>query len=439
MTRTLLSGAVVVTCDERHTVHTPGDVLMEDDRIAWVGREYQGEYDIRIPAAGRLVMPGLINAHTHAPMTIFRSLADDVDLRVFLEERAWPRELKLTGEDVYAGAVLAGIEMLKCGVTSYVDMYFFEEDLAQAALDTGLRATITPPIIETPAWRPLIGGWERCIERALDFHGRWQGRAGRISAGMGPHAPYSVPFEALGEVAAEARRAGMPVHIHLVETAAERDGFNAGGRGSTVAALEDMGFFDGPVIAAHSVWLDDGDIDIYGRRDVGVAHCPQSNAKLGAGIAPVAAMLAAGVQIGLGTDGAATNNNLDLWEELRLAPLLAKVSALDPKPVSAQQALWMATRMGARAIHQPAIGALEPGRKADILMLSIEDSTAVPVFGPGTYIDHLVYAMGSQLVDSVWVNGRRVVKDREVLTVDEAGARQAARRAAMAVSERVGV
>jgi len=227
------------------------------------------------------------------------------------------------------------------------------------------------------------------------------------------------------------------VNIHLVETKQERDAFNARGMGSTAHALERIGFFDGRVIAAHSVWLDEGDIDVYVRHTVGVAHCPQSNAKLGAGIAPVASMLAAGLQVGLGTDGAATNNNLDLWEELRLAPLLAKVSALDPKPVPAREALWMATRMGALAIHQPLLGRLEEGCKADLLLLNLDSTVATPIFNGDTYVDHLVYAMGRELVDSVWVNGHLVVKNGEVLTVDEEAARHSAQEAAIAVSRRI--
>lgn len=436
--KTLLTGGVVVTCDERHTIYDHGDLLIEDDRIAYAGPAYDGEYDRRLPANGKLLMPGLINAHTHSPMSLFRGLADDVDLQVFLNERVWPREVRLKGEEVYAGSVLSGIEMLKSGVTTYVDMYFFEEDLVRAALDTGLRAVVTPGILESPAWEPLLGTWERRTSHLLGFCQEWQGREGRIHTGLGPHAPYTLPLEALGEIASEARRAGLPVHIHLVETRQERDSFNAKGLGSTARALDSVGFFEGAVLAAHSVWLDEGDIEAYRRNQVSVAHCPQSNSKLGAGIAPVAAMLAAGLQVGVGTDGAATNNNHDLWEELRLAPLLAKVSALDPKPVTTREALWMATRMGARAIHRPDLGVLAEGYRADVLALGIEDTTFVPVFGEQSYVDHLVYSAGRELVDSVWVNGRQVVQDGECLTVDEAQARRAAQDAALAVSERVG-
>lgn len=434
--QTLLSGGVIVTCDEQDTVYDPGDLVIEDDRIAFVGPRYDGGCDYRVAAGGRLLMPGLINAHTHSPMSLFRGIADDVDLMVFLRERMWPREVKLTPGDIYAGAALSAIEMLKSGVTTYVDMYFFENELVRAALDTGVRAVVTPGILESPAWAPVLGDWERRTADLLDFCSRTEGQAGRIHTGLGPHAPYTLPLPALGEIAVEAKRADLPVHIHLVETKQERDTFNRQGRGSTAAALQELGFFEPKVIAAHSVWLDEGDIAIYKRGGVGVAHCPQSNAKLGAGIAPVAALLAAGVPVGIGTDGAATNNNLDLWEELRLAPLLAKVSAHDPKSLPARAALALATRLGAQAIHRPELGVLAPGFKADVVMLNILDTTMVPIFGPRTYVDHLVYSGGRELVDSVWVNGALVVKDGEIITVDEAAARHAAQQAALAVARR---
>jgi 5-methylthioadenosine/S-adenosylhomocysteine deaminase len=436
--RTLLSGAVVATCDAQHTVHAPGDVVIEDDRVAYVGAAYDGPSDVRRDLSGFLLMPGLINAHTHSPMTLFRSLADDVDLQVFLHERVWPREIVLTSDDVYAGSLLANIEMLKAGVTTSVDMYFWEEDSAQAALDSGIRTVITPGILQAPAWEPILGTWEKRTQDVLEFCRRWDGREGRISAGFGPHAPYTLPLEALGEISAVARDAGFPVHIHLVETAVERDSFNAQGRGSTAHVLGELGFFDAQVLAAHSIWLDPGDLEIFATKRVAVAHCPQSNAKLGAGIAQVTDMLRHGILVGLGTDGAATNNNLDLWEEMRLAPLLAKVTELDPKPVPATAALWMATRLGAEAIRRPEIGSLEPGRQADVVSITLQDTTAVPVFGTRTYVDHLVYSMGRHSVRSVWVRGREVVQDGQVTTVDEGQAREAAQRSARAVSERIG-
>ncbi len=435
--KTLLSGGVVVTCDERHTVHDPGDVVIEEDRILWIGTRYDGEYDVRIPTAGKLVMPGLINAHTHSGMSIFRSLSDDVDLTVFLEERVWPREVNLTAHDVYAGSRLSAIEMLKSGVTTYADMYFFEDALIDAAIDVGIRALITPTIIATPMWERVLGDWEQQLVRALQCIEQRQGEAGRIHLGLGPHAPYTLPLDALKVIAQEARRHDLILNIHLVETAWERELFNERGLGSTAQGLEDVGFFEGKVLAAHSIWIDEGDLDIYRDRNVGVAHCPQSNAKLGAGIAPVAAMLALAINVGIGTDGAATNNNLSMWEDMRLAPLLAKVSALDPKPLPAGEALWMATRLGARAIHLPELGVLAEGYKADILMLDLSDTTMVPVFEPGTYISHLVYSAGRELVDSVWVNGNQVVKDGEVLLVDEAEARHDVQSVALRLADPV--
>ncbi len=435
--RTVLHGAVIVTCDPDHTVHAVGDLVMEDDRIRYVGPSYSGEYDVRLDVTGHLIMPGLINAHTHSGMSIMRGLADDDDLLVFLEQRVWPREIKLNGDDVYAGSALSAVEMLKCGVTTYVDMYFFEEDLARAALDVGARAVITPTILDVPVWSALRGSWERQLARALDFCVRWEGRAGRIHTGIGPHAPYTVPLEPLREIAHEARRIGKPVNIHLVETALERDNFHAEHGTSTVAALQSVDFFAGPVLAAHCIWLDPGDIATYRAHGVGVAHCPQSNAKLGAGIAPVAEMLAAGVDVGLGTDGAATNNNLDLWEEMRLAPLLAKVTALDPKLLPAEHALAMATSMGARAIGLPDVGSLREGFKADIVLLNIEESAAVPVFELSSYISHIVNSLSARHVDSVWIDGRIVVEHGRVTSVDETEVRRAAQRTAQSLSDRM--
>jgi 5-methylthioadenosine/S-adenosylhomocysteine deaminase len=432
-----LHGGVVVTCDETRAIFAPGDVVMEDDLIAYVGDFYAGEYNVRLDVAGRLVMPGLINAHTHSGMSILRTLADDDDLMVFLEQRVWPREILLNSEDVYAGSVLSAVEMVKGGITTYVDMYFFEESLARAALDVGARALITPTVLDVPVWTPVLGSWEQQLERAVKFCRQWEGRSGRIHTGIGPHAPYTVGLEVLSEIAQEARRIGRPVNIHLVETALERNSFNAQHAKSTVSALRDIGFFDGLVTAAHSVWLDDGDIETYHRHSVGVAHCPQSNAKLGVGIAPLAALLAAGVQVGLGTDGAATNNNLDLWEEMRLAPLLAKVVAYDPKLVPAHQALQLATSMGAQAVHLPGIGVLRPGLKADILLIDIDEAAAVPVFDLTSYISHLVYSLGARHIESVWINGRLVVEGGVVQTVDEAEVRRAAQATALSLSARM--
>jgi len=327
--------------------------------------------------------------------------------------------------------------MLKSGVTTSVDMYFWEEDSARAAIDSGIRSLITPGILQTPAWEPILGTWEMRTRDVLDFCLQWNGRDGRISTWFGPHAPYTLPLEALGEISRVARENGFPVNIHLLETASERDSFLAAEPKGVVGALEEIGFFEAEVIAAHSVWVDADGIDIYARKRVGVAHCPQSNAKLGAGIAPTAAMLAAGILVGLGTDGAATNNNLGLWEEMRLAPLLAKVTALDPKPLPAREALWMATRMGARAVRLPRVGSLEVGKKADVVCLSLEDTTSTPVFSSGSYIDHLVYSMGRHLVRSVWVDGREVVQDGDIVSVDAGEVREAAQRSALAVSERI--
>lgn len=437
ITRTLITGAVVYTCDSNGTVVSGGDVVIDGDSIAYVGPHYEGPYDVRLPAAGKLIMPGLINAHTHSPMTLFRGLSDDVTLQVFLADRVWPRELILTPDEAYAGSVLSGVEMLLSGVTTYVDMYFFEEALVRSALDVGLRALITPGLLDVPGWTERLGSWERRLADVVSFAQKWDGHDGRLYIGLGPHAPYTMSLPALAEVSRVARETGLTVHIHLVETEAERRDFNARGLGSTVHALNEVGFFDAPVLAAHSVWLDAGDIPIYQQHGVGVAHCPQSNAKLGAGIAPLARMLAGGVEVGLGTDGAATNNNLDLWEEVRLAPLLAKAVNLDPTLVSARQSVQMATSMGSRAVHLPHIGVLEAGRRADILLMDLSGPESVPIFDDSSYAGLLAYTLGRDRVDSVWVNGRRVLSGGEIGTVDVEKARRDVSRAALAIARRL--
>ncbi|HCG00810.1 MAG TPA: N-ethylammeline chlorohydrolase [Chloroflexi bacterium] len=436
--KTLITGAVILTCDDQMSVLEHADLVMDGGRISFVGERYEGEYDIRLPVSGKLLLPGLINAHTHSGMSLFRSLADDVDLRVFLEDRVWPCEVNLTPDDVYVGSVLSSIEMLKCGVTTSVDMYFFEDELMRAALETGARTLITPTILDVPTWTRVLGSWEDQLRRALDFASANDGLEGRVHTGIGPHAPYTVPLDALSLIAEEARRIGRPLNIHLVETELERDSFNGRGAGSTACVLEEIGFFDGPVIAAHSIWIDHGDIEIYARKRVGVAHCPQSNAKLAAGIAPIADMLRGGVNVGLGTDGAATNNNHDMWAEMRLAAVLQKVSAGDPKLLPAGEALSLATRVGAQAVHLDNLGVLREGFRADVVTLDIADTLAVPVFSPATYVSHAVYSFGAQLVDSVWVEGRQVVKNGDILSVDEEAARRALQKAALEIAERTG-
>ncbi|MEJ7653439.1 MAG: purine-nucleoside phosphorylase [Chloroflexia bacterium] len=425
--RTLLSGAIVLTCDEQHTVHSPGDVATDDGVISYVGPKYAGEYDERVDLSGRLLMPGLVNAHTHTPMSLFRGLADDVDLHVFLNERVWPREAKLSGDEAYAGALLSHVEMLTSGVTTCVDMYFHEDELARAALDSGIRTLITPGILEAPALAAMLGSWERRMAQVLDWCVRWKGVAGRIHTGLGPHSPYTLSLDALSDIAFEARNAELPMHIHLVETRQEREAFNARGFGSTVVALRNVRFFDSPVLVAHSVWIEDRDIEIYAAHGVGVAHCPRSNAKLGAGVAPAAAMIAAGVPVGLGTDGPATNNSLNLWNELALAPLQQRRSG------STRRCSPPRTPLGRHPARSgpPACRVWEcwPRDTQPTLWRSrsITPRRRRPSTGGRGYIPMLVYAGGRELVGR-WVHGKQVVRDGEVLTVDEAQVRRGTAR-----------
>jgi 5-methylthioadenosine/S-adenosylhomocysteine deaminase len=411
----------VVTCDAASTVHRPGSVDVEDGRIAWVGPvedapPHDGD-ERRLPG---LLMPGLVNVHCHSPMTLFRGAAEDVPLARFLREVLWPREARLTPEDVYWGMTLACAELLRSGVTTTCEMYFFDDALAQAVRDAGSRCLITPGILDVPG----LMDWRRRLEDVLAFGDRLDAGRGTVEVGIAPHSAYALPAEALTTIAEAARERDALLHLHLAETREEGRALEEE-HGTTVPALlADLGVFEGRVLAAHCVWLTDGDLELLRRHDVAVAHCPQSNAKLAAGVARLADMLRLGLRVGLGTDGPASNNDLDLWEELRLAPLLARISTGDAEALPAAEALALATRGGAEALGRPDLGAVEPGRAADLVLVRTDDPAFVPLVEERDLVSHLVWAASSRLVTDVWVGGRRVVEGGRCLTVDEPRARR---------------
>jgi 5-methylthioadenosine/S-adenosylhomocysteine deaminase len=402
-------------------VHRPGVVDVAEGLIAWVGPAADAP-----PHAGEerrlagLLLPGLVNVHCHSPMTLFRGAAEDLPLRRFLEQVLWPREARLTPEDVYWGMTLACSELLRNGVTTTCEMYFHDEALLEAVLDAGLRCVVTPGILDVPGFV----AWERRLDEVAAFHDGHARRHATVEIGFAPHSAYALPLEALRETAAAALDRAALVHLHVAETRAEDEAFRAEHGGTVPAVLAERGVLAGRVLAAHCVWLRDGDLELFRAHDVAVAHCPQSNAKLGAGRADLAAMLGAGLRVGLGTDGPASNNDLDLWEELRLAPLLARAHAHDAELVPAGQALALATRGGADALGRPDLGALEPGRRADLVLLRLDEPAFVPVLEERDLVSHLVWAASSRLVTDVWVGGRQVVEEGRSVTVDEARARR---------------
>jgi 5-methylthioadenosine/S-adenosylhomocysteine deaminase len=401
-----------VTCDAAGSVFRPGSVTVEDGQITAVGPAGDGE------KLDGLLLPGLVNCHCHSPMTLFRGAAEGLPLMRFLQDVLWPREARLDDEDVYWGTTLACAELLRNGVTTSCEMYTHEDGILRAVLDAGSRCVLTPGVIELAAWDMT---WERRLADVLAFHDANAGAHPRVEVGIAAHAYYTLPPEALQAVAAAARERDALLHVHVAETKEEA---------GHPAALAELGVFGGRVLAAHSVWLSDADLRLYRDHDVAVAHCPQANAKLASGIARLADLLALAIRVGLGTDSAAANNDLDLWEELRLAPLLAKLQTGDAAAVPAPDALALATRKGAEALGRSDIGVLEPGRRADMLLLRLDDVALTPLLDDGDLVSHLVWSASSRLVESVWVEGEQVVAGGRPLRVDEERARAEVERRA---------
>jgi len=423
-----LAADAVVCCDEATTVHRPGAVEVEDGRLAWVGPASPGE-----PRRAGVLMPGLVNCHCHSPMTLFRGAAEGLPLQRFLREVLWPREARMTRDDVYWGMTLACAELLRFGVTTTCEMYVHEEAMLEAVEEAGTRCVLTPGVVDVPGWMR----WQERLEEVATFCDRVSASApDRVEVGIAAHSAYALPLEALDALGAAARERDLLVHIHLAETEDECAELEAEHGTSVTALLAERGFFAGRALVAHAVWVDEADLRILREHDVAVAHCPQSNAKLGAGVAPLADMLRHGLRVGLGTDGPASNNDLDLWEEMRLAALLARAHARDAGLLSAQESLALATRAGAEALGLANVGALEQGRAADLILLRADDPAFVPQVEDDDLLSHLVWSASSRLVGDVWVAGRQVVRDGECLTVDEERARREVQERATRLAQR---
>lgn len=421
--------------DERFTVHRGGGLAVSGGAIVAVGPGAGAfEADETVDCRGRVVMPGLVNAHTHAPMTLLRGLADDLRLDVWLMGYMMPVEREFVSPDfVRLGTELACAEMIRSGVTCFADMYYFEEAVAEAAARAGLRALCGQTVLRFPA--PDATSYEDSLARARDFIERWRGHDLIVPA-PAPHAPYTCTPDILRSCAELAVEFDVPLHTHLAETAQEVDDSRRTHGMPVVPWVKKQRLFDAKVLAAHCVHVDDGEMRALKNADAGVAHNPTSNLKLGAGVAPVTRMLALGLDVGIGTDGAASNNDLDMFEEVRLAALLAKGTSGDPTALPARDALTMATRLGARALHLAAItGSLEVGKRADLLVLDLDRIHNVPAFerDPDAIYAQIVYASKSTDVADVMCNGRWLMRDRALLTLDEEGLRAAARDAARRV------
>lgn len=412
----LIKDALVIPMDEEGPDFFEGNILVEGDEICEIDPEQaslgsRGK-DMRVIDGSNLIlMPGLVNTHGHAAMSLFRGFADDMPLKEWLEDKIWPLENNLKGDDVYWGTLLSITEMIRGGVTTFTDMYFFMERAAEAVAESKMRAVLS---------RGLVGLSENsggALEDSRELIRGWHGAEdGRITITLGPHAPYTCPPDFLRRVMDAAGETGRPMQIHLAETAGEVENCLAEHSCTPVKFLENLKFFDYPVTAAHCVHLTGDDIAILADKEVKVSHNPGSNLKLGSGIAPLHEMLKAGITVGLGTDGAASNNNLDLLEEMRLAALLAKGSTMDPTAVPARKALNMATRDGARALFLPRLGMIKKGYKADLIGLRKDAPHMTPMHDP---LAQVVYAASSGDVDLVMVDGNILLEKGRLSGLDE--------------------
>ncbi|MEV4051066.1 amidohydrolase [Amycolatopsis sp. NPDC049688] len=366
-----------------------------------------------------ILLPGLVNTHAHSPMTLLRGMGGDLPLLPWLNEIIWPAEAKLRPEDVRTGMLLGSVEMLRHGVTTSAEMYFEGEQLVDAVLTTGGRVLVAPPVMELPGldWKAQL----TAIERWIDTDGLRFGHGDRIELGYGPHSAYMLSEEGLRATAESAASRGALVQIHVAEAALEDTAVREA-HGSVPALLRELGMLDGRVLAAHSIHLSDDDIALFASYGVGMAHCPGSNAKLASGIARIADLRAAGVSVGLGTDGPASNDDIDLWEELQLAAMFARLATGDSTVLTAADVFLLATRGGAAALGRSDIGSLEAGRWADLVHVDLDD----PAFACGIdvpdvqLLSNLVWAAGSRRVRDVWVAGEQVVADGESVKVDRA-------------------
>lgn len=387
------------------------NILIDGERIASFPSDADASgCDQIIDGKGMLALPGLVNTHTHVAMTLFRSYADDLALMDWLQNMIWPAEAHLDDDIVYWGSMLAFAEMIRGGTTAFCDMYMFMDSCAQAAEAAGIRGNIA---------RGLAGvtpNGLKSLEENVELYRKWNGACdGRIRVMLGPHAPYTCPPDYLKKVRDTAEKYGIPIHIHLSETKGEvetcREKFGV----TPIALMDQIGLFDCPTLAAHCVHVTDEDIEIMARKHVRVAHNPGSNLKLASGIAPVPKMRQAGITVGLGTDGASSNNKLDMFAEMRLAALIHKAATLDPFAVKADEALQMATRDGAKCLGYDDLGELKEGYLADLILVDQSGWHWKPRFNS---ISLAVYAGNSMDVDTVMVNGQLLMRHKELLTID---------------------
>lgn len=423
--KTLFKNATVLLPDGTTEI---ADIAIQGNKIEAVGAiASDWQADQVIDATGKFAIPGFVNAHTHASMTLLRSYADDMNLMDWLQNKIWPIEAKMKKDDIYWGAMLAAVEMIKSGTTTFADMYGDMDKVAEAVIESGLRAVLARGIIGSAP-----NGEAAFEENKQLFHDYHHAANGRITVMFGPHAPYTCPPDFLRRVAAAAQDLHAEVHIHLAETKGEVENCLKEYGKTPIEIMESTGILDCGVLGAHCVYLSDHDIQLMKKYRVRAAHNPGSNMKLASGIAPVTKLLKNGVCVGLGTDGASSNNNLDMLEEIRLAALLHKVDTLDPLSIPAMEALKMGTEYGARAVGIENLGRIEAGSLADIILFNMQGAAWCPKFD---LVSLLVYAANSSSVDTVMVDGKILMEKGTLLTLDEERILFEANRCAMRISQ----
>lgn len=409
-------------------------LLIKNDKIAEISMKIDdNNADKIIDADGKILLPGFINTHTHLSMTLFRGLADDLSLDNWLNDHIWPMESNLNGYYSYIGALLGTIELIKSGTTTFSDMYFYMEDVAKAVNDSGIRAVLSYGMIDFSDAEKRVNE----IKENMALFKKCNGMAdGRIKVFFGPHSPYTASEELLKEVRKLADKYGMGIHIHVSETEKEiKDILNEKGL-RPFEYLESIGFLGSDVIAAHCVWLSDKEIEIIKKNNVKVSHNPCSNMKLASGIAPISKLIENDICVGIGTDGASSNNSLDLIEELKIASLLQKVTNFNPKVLNSNEAIAMGTIKGAEVLGlEDEIGSIEVGKKADIILIDTNQANMVP--DSSNLSSNIIYSANGSNVDTTICNGKILMENKELTMLDEEEIYNKARQAIKELKEAI--
>jgi 5-methylthioadenosine/S-adenosylhomocysteine deaminase len=410
----VIKNGMILTMDEQLNLHEKADLAIADSKIVDISPKTQYKAEKVINAQNKLVMPGLINTHTHAAMTLLRGIADDMPLDVWWQKFIFPIEKKYGNQEyVRIGVALAAIEMIKSGTTSFSDMYFFEDDAAKVCKKIGIRSFLGEGILDFPT--PDSPTPDDSIKYIEKLYEKW-GKDPIIHLEVAPHAPYTCSPPVLEKAKKLAEKLDIPLHIHVSETATEVAEIRQKYGASPVEHLDKIGFLSERVKAVHCVHLSREDIKILRKHNVKVAHCQESNMKLASGNAPIVELLDEGVVVGLGTDGAASNNNLDMFDEMDAVAKVHKAVRNDPTVMSAKDVLRMATSDGAKVLQKPDIGSLVKGKIADLILIDLRKPHLVPLYN---IYSHLVYSAGGSEVDTVIINGKLIMEDRRILTIDE--------------------